>query len=859
LKLQFGIFTTDNRLVIRSWNAWLEQITSRPATDVCGKKLTDLFPEIEKRGLLAPFKRALELGSVELVSSALHGYLIACGNMRQRTIIAPLRRDSEISGLVVTIEDVGSRSETETALGSEDWRSRKQAAEQILSEPGETIVLELVRRLRGEHRDPGLLNSILPLLASGAWDTLEPLTELTGDTDAEIRMYSAQTLGNLKDRRAIPALVRLLEDPDINVRYHAIEALARLRAVEAADALAGIAASGEFFVAFAALDALKTIGEPSIAPRLLPLIADDTLSTAAIGALAKVGDHSVIQPLVTLLDRPRMVPVVVEALTTLHNRYQEQFGEGDYVMDLVAGRISTPGAENLLGALNTTTGETLRMVVRVLGWVGGERVVAGLTRLLGSAALRSEVIETFVRYGNRVTSLLESQLETDDLETRRAAVAALGRIGNRQSVPALIRALDDPELTVEAADALAQIGDTRPYERLLQLLSSNRGAVRRAAIGALHSLGHPRMPEDVKRLLLDSNMHVRECAIRIAGYFGYPECGDLLLQAIHDADENVRRAAVENLPYLEENRVLSVLQTALHDESPRIRAAAAQSLGHLESVASVPDLMRAMADADEWVRYYTARALGQIRSPESIDTLAAALREDSAAQVRIAAADALGSIGGRRPVAMLAPFVTSDNPDLARAALLALGVVGHPDALHPILAALRSNDPTHREIAVRAIAGRRDHDAAEALQWAAGADSSETVADAAMEELAQMATPESIAALLRLTSDSRLREKAVVQISRLGRAHLERIKSGLSSPQMETRRAVVEALGRMKHPEASQALSAALDDERPEVRLAALLALRRLGSHVSERKLWSLAQSDPDPGVREAAQQGLQR
>jgi HEAT repeat protein len=337
------------------------------------------------------------------------------------------------------------------------------------------------------------------------------------------------------------------------------------------------------------------------------------------------------------------------------------------------------------------------MVVRVLGWVGGERVVAGLTRLLGSAALRSEVIETFVRYGNRVTSLLESQLETDDLETRRAAVAALGRIGNRQSVPALIRALDDPELTVEAADALARIGDTRPYERLLQLLSSNRGAVRRAAIGALHSLGHPRMPEDVKRLLLDSNMHVRECAIRIAGYFGYPECGDLLLQAIHDADENVRRAAVENLPYLEENRVLSVLQTALHDESPRIRAAAAQSLGHLESVASVPDLMRAMADADEWVRYYTARALGQIRSPESIDTLAAALREDSAAQVRIAAADALGSIGGRRPVAMLAPFVTSDNPDLARAALLALGVVGHPDALHPILAALRSNDPTHRD------------------------------------------------------------------------------------------------------------------------------------------------------------------
>jgi HEAT repeat protein len=61
----------------------------------------------------------------------------------------------------------------------------------------------------------------------------------------------------------------------------------------------------------------------------------------------------------------------------------------------------------------------------------------------------------------------------------------------------------------------------------------------------------------------------------------------------------------------------------------------------------------------------------------------------------------------------------------------------------------------------------------------------------------------------------------------------------------------------MKHPEASEALSVALDDDRPEVRLAALVALRRLGSHVSEKKLWNMAHNDPDPGVREAAEQGL--
>jgi HEAT repeat protein len=860
LKSQFGIFTTDARLVIRTWDAWLEQITSRRSGDVCGKKLTDVFPEIEKRGLIAAFKRVLEQGSIELLSPALHGYLIKCSPpMRQRTVIAPLRQESAITGIVVTVEDVTSRVETEADLGSGDWRTRKQAVERVLSEPGETMVLELVRRLKSEHRDPSLLNSLLPLLASGAWETREPLIELTQDADAEVRMYSAQTLGNMKDRRAIPALIALLGDADVNVRYHAMESLAKLRASEAADALVTIALSREFFLSFAALDALRTIGDPSVAHRLLPLLDDDTLRTAAIGALASLGDHSVVEPLVSMLELPRMVPIVAEALATLHARYQDQFGEGRYVMDLVARQMNPTRAANLLAALNTTSGETLRMVVRVLGWTEDNRVVAGLTRLLGSTALRSEVVESFVRHGEQVIPLLHRQLEADDLEIRRAAVAALGRIGSRTSVPALIHALDDPELTVDVAGALARIGDTSAYEPLLMLLSNDRAAVRRAAIGALNSLGHARMPGDVRRLLLDRNPHIRECAVRIAGYFGYPECADLLLHAIHDGDENVRRAAVENLPNLEEDRVLPVLKTAVRDESPKIRAAAAQSLGHLESVAAVPDLMRAMTDSDEWVRYYSARALGQIRSPESIDALAAALRDDSATQVRIAAADALGSIGGRRTVSFLAPFVNSDDSDLARAALLALGVVGHPDALDPILAALRSSDPSRRLVAVRAIAARRDHDAAEALQWAAAADSSEAVADAAIEELSRMATPESVAALLRLTSDGRLREKAIVQISKLGHAHLKRIQTGLNSPHMETRRAVVEALGRMRHPDASEALSVALDDERPEVRLAALMALRRLGSHMSERKLWTIAQSDPDPGVREAAQQGLKR
>jgi len=858
--------------VIRTWDAWLEKVTSRAAADVCGKQMTEVFPEIERRGLVAPFRRALEDGAVELLAPALHGYLIACPpqndasrfrQMQQRAVIAPLRDGPTIIGLVVTIEDVTARREGEMegakSLAGEDWLKRRQEVERILSEPEETPVTELINRLRKEHRNTSVLNSVLQLLASGVWEALEPVVGLTGDNDAEVRMYATLALGDIKDRRAIPALLGLLHDEDINVRYHAIEALSKLKATEAVNALADIAESGEFFLAFPALDALASIGEPRVATRLVPLLANEMLRAAAIGALSHLGDHAIVAPLVSMMDRSYLAPIVAEALTTLHQRYEDQFREGQYVADLVAQHISQDGIRNLLHSLNTTTGETLRRVVRVLGWIADETVMEGLTRLLGSSSLRSEVIETLIRHGARVTPLLCGQLESEDLEIRRAAVAALGRIGDPECVPALIRTLRDPELTVDTAGALARIGDERAYEPLLGFLAHDRAAVRQAVIGALNSIGHPRMLEDVQRLLKDADPHARESAVRIAGYFGYSECADLMLDRLHDTSETVRRAAVENLANLQDDRVFAALITAIRDESAKIRIAAAQSLGQLENVAAVLELVRALGDSDAWVRYYAARALAQIRSPESMDALAAALREDKAIYVRVAAADALGAIGGRRAVSILAPFVDFEDRDLARAVLLALGVVGHPDALHPIRSALRSEKDSRRLDAVPAIAARRDAEAAEALQWTAAADSNESVVEAAMEELARMATPESIAALLRLSSDRRLREKAIAQISGLGPSHLAHVAAGLSSPQLETRRSVVEALGRMKHPEASELLSRALDDDRPEVRLAALLAIRRLGSLASERKLLQIAHNDPDPGVRAAAEQALQR
>ena len=168
-------------------------------------------------------------------------------------------------------------------------------------------------------------------------------------------MYAALTLGTLADDRAIPVVSALLGDSDINVRYHAIEALAKLKAVEAVDELASIAESQEFFLAFAALDALAAIGDARVAPRLAPLLQNDTLQSAAIAALAEVGDETLIPALTRLMDRPDLVTPVATAISRIHDRYENSYGEGEHIADLVRKHTSADASGNVLAALNMST------------------------------------------------------------------------------------------------------------------------------------------------------------------------------------------------------------------------------------------------------------------------------------------------------------------------------------------------------------------------------------------------------------------------------------------------------------------------------------------------------------------------
>jgi PAS domain S-box-containing protein len=900
-----GIFTTDANLIIRSWNPWLAAALGISADEARGKNIVALFPDLETRGMIARFERVLTKGVVEALAPTFHHYLIACAplnpskrfeKMQQHVTIAPLREQDAIVGTIVTIEDVTARLDRERdlteqlrspdentrlraaalvaeedeqssarqlidSLGDESWRVRKQAADGLARKAGAEEINVLLRALRDDHRNPGVLNSALQVLALSGIDAIAPLAEFLSDPDTDLRIYATHALGDQHDSRAIPALVAALDDENSNVRFHAIEALGKLRAAEAADALAAIAESRDFYLSFPALDALIMIGESRIAPRLVALLEDELLRSPAAEALGKLGDEDTVAPLVALLNGQGAPAVVIaQALANLYYRYQKSYREGDHIADLAQRGIAREGAKNLVDAIDKTTGPELGALALVLGWLEGDEVERALARLLGQPTARKEVVEALVRYGERVTELLVEQLDADEIETREAAVNALGRIGDSKATPALIEALaSDTELAVPVAGALGKIGDRRAFDALLNFIGHRDAAVRQAAIAAINSLGHPEMADRALVLLNDPNPNARESAVKIAGYFGYEQCADLLVERCRDEEESVRRAAIEHIPYLEDDRVIGLLADALKNGTPRVRAAAASAFAQVDEAEALPFLLNALNDADSWVRYFAARSIGQHRSAEGLEAVAKLAESDRAEHVRIAAIDSLGKIGGPRAVSVLASFIESRDMDMARAAVGSLGQIDHPDALPLLQQALRSAEAARRAAALQALGARGGDAAVEAMQWAAATDQNAEVAQAAIDALSRLATPESIAALVNLTADAERRDSSVEALSKLSPQKIELIGRGLANEQLSVRRAVMDALGRMKHPLASDLLSGALDDNEASVRLAAVTALAHLGNRSAQRKLVELMRQDPEPAVRRAAQKALSR
>jgi HEAT repeat protein len=472
---------------------------------------------------------------------------------------------------------------------------------------------------------------------------VETVAATTQDPDAAVRYHAVWILGQIHSRRSIHSLVSRLDDPEKKVRLAALQALGSVGDGRATEALFIAFKNPDPDIRQSARDSLKKIGS---ACEVEPLIAafnsyDKDIRLCAVEILGRLGARAV-GPLVTALQAgdPLVRQAAIEALTPIRD-------------------VST--LEPLLTALKDEDKDVRRAAVNALAELKDARVIERLIATLseGNHNLRISAADVLEKIGwqpgkdeNGVAYWLARSDAAKCIEIGTPAVARL------------ISSLKFKDYSsVIAARALGGIGDRRAVEPLIAAISDLM--VREAAIEALGDIGDRRAVEPLIAVLKGTANDLRFHAAKALGKIGDPRALEPLIAILKDKKLFNRQAAAAALevmhwrPGKDENSIAYWIVMENWNKCVEIGASAVQSL--------------------------------------------IAVLMDGNKDQRMAAADALGSIGDPRAAEALIAMQGDKDNDIRDAAAFALGKMNDPSAIKPLISMMQFGNVTKRRSAAEAL------------------------------------------------------------------------------------------------------------------------------------------------------------
>ncbi len=397
------------------------------------------------------------------------------------------------------------------------------------------------------------------------------------------------------------------------------------------------------------------------------------------------------------------------------------------------GRMQDPGRyEPLIRALQDKDPDVIRSATLGLRRATEERVILGLVPLLRhpnfnvrtSAAQAIDTIrwapkereerlwfmvakgwfERAAAAGAEAIPALQMAVQTGPVSTAIRAIEALAKISDANIVKLLRAALQsqEPGVCIAAADGLGRVGGGEAVEALIASLQHHHAQVRAASVQSLGILGAAEATMLICKMLEDKDWEVRREAATALGKFNNPEASDPVAKALDDPDGDVREAAAIALGKIGDRRAVFPLVMALKDEVSSVRRIAAAGLSRIdpdwvslaETRRAAEKLKDAILDAEPAVRFFVAQLLVNLgeMAPEAAAGLAPedhlaspaikrkrmatqlfiAMLDDPDRDIRQAAAEALGRLGGDRARQALTRAAGDSDGDVSAATQMAL-------------------------------------------------------------------------------------------------------------------------------------------------------------------------------------------
>ncbi|MBL8021572.1 MAG: HEAT repeat domain-containing protein [Leptospirales bacterium] len=289
-------------------------------------------------------------------------------------------------------------------------------------------------------------------------------------------------LGHIKSVAAVPALIEMIGSKYAKGRENAIASLLEIKHPSAVGLAFPLLDHAEMEARLGAVEVIAAVPLPDSGPRALKILNEKKSRSTGPASLVLgklkytagresietvlsdrgVSDRELIAKSLGWMGDAKSSPVLIRVL-------EESEGEGRYGAAWSLGVLRTPdGLKPLMKAANGGDRRLRQIAIEALGSYGSPDALPALAAMLEDSVLSIYAVDAIAAIpGAEAREILQKHIQKQEGGTRKAAIAALGRRKERESVRFLIGILDDerPEIRSSVMAALTEITGERYRSR----------------------------------------------------------------------------------------------------------------------------------------------------------------------------------------------------------------------------------------------------------------------------------------------------------------------------------------------------------------------------------------------------------
>lgn len=502
-------------------------------------------------------------------------------------------------------------------LSDPDESVRRIAVEEIGDLRNEEAAGPLVELL-GTEQNVGVLEAAgdaLPKLAGKG--TVKLLLPLLYSQEAKVRNLVCEILINIGND-SLEHLVEQLGNPDKDVRKFIIDVMGEIGSREVVRPLMDSVDDHDINAACSAIESLGKIGDPRAVPALIKAVRDGNPDKGfyAVAALGKIKDESAAEFLRDIVqeEMPLLKYAAVSSMGEIGSRSTvndlKKFMCSDdpvmkrtalkalgktgaqYIEEAFSGKMESCAEKFVMECLDEDDQELRKYALTAAGYISSRQIAAVIAgSLLKHEDGRPFALQSLVRIGRKDMNSIMQLLEREEL--KELCCSVLGDVQNAAAVPALTEKASDPDENVRksALLALGKIGGDEAVKALAQRTSDDNAEVRETIAMALGWTGSKAAVPVLAGLLRDGSRAVAENAAHALVMINGEEVRKLFIANARDKDPLIREAAMISLGSISpDENIKNILTNGLRDEAANVRKAAASALGGVSSREFMDDL-----------------------------------------------------------------------------------------------------------------------------------------------------------------------------------------------------------------------------------------------------------------------------